>query len=166
MGSYVPPGMPGQIPIMMAPPPPAKSNNWLWGVIIVGAILYGLYYIGEHDQQNQGQNPPVQNQPGGGGDQAIVAQQQFLNPSYNAVNGYVQVSQAQWLNGSNTAIATANLGCEQLSSSGQGLTQDTVTLTGPAQPGQTVTLPTFQIGAVAQGAAKVNCKITAVTPAN
>ncbi len=95
-----------------------------------------------------------------------MAAQQFLNPSYNAVNGYVQVSQAQWLNGSNTAIAAAGLGCEQLDANGQGLTQDQVTLTGPAQPGQTLSLPTFQIGAVAQGAAKVDCKITAVTPAN
>jgi hypothetical protein len=95
-----------------------------------------------------------------------VAAQQFLNPSYNAVNGQVQVSQAQWLNGSNTAIATAGLGCEQEDANGQGLTQDQVTLTGPAAPGQTLSLPTFQIGAVAQGAAKVDCKITAVTPAN
>jgi hypothetical protein len=161
--------MPGQIPIMMGPPQPVKNNNWLWGAIIVCAILYGLYYIGQHDKTDQGQNPPAQNQPpagGGGGDQAVVQAQKFINASYNAVSGYVQVSQAEWVNGSNIAIAAAGLGCEQLDANGQGVAQDSVTLTGPAQPGQTVTLPTFQIGTVAQGAAKVNCKITAVTPAN
>jgi hypothetical protein len=156
---------------MGAPPQaPASNNNWLWGVIIVGAILYGLYYIGTHDQPATGTTPAPQTQPGapgqGGANQALVAQQQFLNPSYNAVNGYVQVSQAQWMNGSNVTIQSATLGCEQLDANGQGLAQDPVTVTGPAPAGQTVTLRTFQIGAVAQGAAKVNCGFTAVTPAN
>ncbi len=75
----VPPGFqgPGQIPIVTMPQPVPKSHGWLWGVIIVVGILYGLYYIGKNDQQNQqpGQNPtqqpgtapgqqPVQGQPG------------------------------------------------------------------------------------------------------
>lgn len=173
-------GMPPQFPppIVMGMPPgaqPASKNPVVW--LIVAAVIFGFWYIGTHDKDNTtpGTAPTTQTQPGpggggggggGGNTQALVAAQQFLNPSYNAVNGQVQVSQAQWLNGSNTAIATAGLGCEQEDANGQGLTQDQVTLTGPAAPGQTLPLPTFQIGAVAQGAAKVDCKITAVTPAN
>ena len=72
-------GFPGQgpIPIVTMPQPVPKSHGWIWGVIIVVGILAGLYYIGEHNQQNQqqGQNPtqqpgtapgqqPVQGQPG------------------------------------------------------------------------------------------------------
>jgi hypothetical protein len=173
-------GMPPQFPppIVMGMPPgaqPASKNPVVW--LIVAAVIFGFWYIGTHDKDNTtpGTAPTTQTQPGpggggggggGGNTQALVAAQQFLNPSYNAVNGQVQVSQAQWLNGSNTAIATAGLGCEQEDANGQGLAQDQVTLTGPAAPGQTLSVPTFQIGAVAQGAAKVNCKITAVTPAN
>lgn len=66
MPPYGSPGMPGQMPIIMGAPPqaPANNNNMLWGVIIVGAILYGLYYIGTHDQnQNQGTAPTGQTQP-------------------------------------------------------------------------------------------------------
>ena len=167
---YPPPHVP--IPVMAMPPAaPAKGNTWLWGVIIVGGILYGLYYIGTHNQQNPGQTPTPQAQPGqqpggqGNPNQAVIQAQRFTG-SYNAVNGTVQVTQGQWLNGSNVPLAAARLGCEQLDANGQGLTQDQVTLTGPAQPGQTVTLPTFSIGAEAQGAAKVNCQITAVETVN
>lgn len=172
-------GMPPQYPpsqtpmpvIMGAPPAAPAGNKTAVYVVLAAAILYGFYYIGTHDQnQNQGTAPAGQTQPAppgpGGNNQAIVAQQQFLNPSYNAVNGYIQVSQAQWMNGSNVALAAAGLGCEQLDANGQGLAQNQATLTGPAQPGQTVAVPTFQLGAVVQGAAKVNCTITAVTPAN
>jgi hypothetical protein len=53
-----------------------------------------------------------------------------------------------------------------MDANGQNLTQDNVTLTGPAPAGGTVNLPTFSIGAAAQGAAKVNCKITAVETEN
>jgi hypothetical protein len=58
------------------------------------------------------------------------------------------------------------LGCEQTDANGQNLTQDSVTLPGPAPAGGTVNLPTFSIGAEAQGAAKVDCKITAVETEN
>ena len=161
---------------MGAPPGamPAKNNTLLY-VVIAAAVLYGLYYIGTHDQnQTPGPTPAPQTQPGqqpgggGGGNQnqAIVAAQQFTEGSYNAVNGQIQVTQGQWLNGSNVPLAAAMLGCEQMDANGQNLTQDQVTLTGPAAPGATVTLPTFSIGAAAQGAAKVNCKITAVETEN
>ncbi|MGA3333229.1 MAG: zinc ribbon domain-containing protein [Terracidiphilus sp.] len=73
-----PQGYPGPGAVIpMAPPTQVKGRGWLWGVILVVAILYGLYYIGKHNQQTQtpGQNPtqqpgaapgqqPVQGQPG------------------------------------------------------------------------------------------------------
>ncbi|MDR3752245.1 MAG: hypothetical protein P4K93_01095 [Terracidiphilus sp.] len=167
----------GQIPIIMGAPPgalPAKNNTLLY-VVIAAAVLYGLYYVGTHDQnQTPGGTPAGQTQPGpgggggggGGGNDAIIAAQKFTEGGYNAVNGQIQVTQGQWLNGSNVPLQAARLGCSQMDANGQELTQDQVTLTGPAPPGATVTLPTFSIGAEAQGAAKVNCKITAVETEN
>jgi len=172
-------GVPPQYPppvIMGAPPgaQPATKNPLMW--LVAAGVIFGLWYIGTHDQNNQnpGTTPTPQTQPGqqpgggGGGNQnqAIIAAQQFTEGSYNAVNGQIQVTQGQWLNGSNVALAAAELGCEQMDANGQNLAQDQVTLTGPAAPGATVTLPTFSIGAAAQGAAKVNCKITAVETQN
>jgi hypothetical protein len=189
--------MPGQIPIVMGAPPqaPAKGKGWLWGVVAV-AILYGLYYIGTHNQQNQnpGQAPTPQAQPGqptpqtqpgaptpqaqpgyqpqqpggggqGGGSQALVQAQQFSG-RWDGVNGYVQISQAQWKNGANVVMQSATLECVQYAQSGQTITQNRTTLNGPAQPGQTITFPTFQAGQMAQGLAKVQCGIVGVTPAN
>jgi hypothetical protein len=161
---------------MGAPPgaPPANKNTMMY--LVLGAVaLYGLYYVGTHDQAQNPPAPTTQTQPGqpgqqpggqGNQDQAVVAAQKFTEAGYNASNGQIQVTQGQWLNGSNIALAAAMLGCEQMDANGQNLAQNQVTLTGPAQPGQTVDLPTFTIGAEAQGAAKVNCKITAVETTN
>ena len=173
-------GMPPQFPspIIMGAPPgaqPASKNPLTW--LIVAAVIFGLWYIGTHDKdsnQNPGGTPTGQTQPGPGGggggggnqNQAIIAAQKFTEGGYNAVNGQIQVTQGQWINGSNVPLQAAQLGCEQMDANGQNLTQDQVTLTGPAPAGATVTLPTFSIGAEAQGAAKVNCKITAVETEN
>jgi hypothetical protein len=177
-------GMPPQFPppvIMGAPPgaQPASKNPLMW--LVAAGVIFGLWYIGTHDKdnnQNPGGTPTGQTQPGPGGgggggggggnqDQAVVAAQKFTAGDYNAVNGQIQVVQGQWINGSNIPLAAAQLGCEQEDANGQNLAQSPpVTLTGPAPPGGTVTLPTFSIGAEAQGAAKVNCKITAVQTEN
>jgi hypothetical protein len=163
---------------MGAPPgaAPAGKNPLTW--LIVAGVVIGLWYIGTHDKdntQNPGTTPPAQTQPGPGGgggggggnqDPAVLAAQKFNAGSYNAVNGQIQVTQGQWMNGSNVALQAAQLGCQQNDANGQGLTQDSVTLPGPAPAGGTVNLPTFTIGAEAQGAAKVDCKITAVTAAD
>jgi len=186
---FVPP--PGPIPMMM-PPTPAKSHGWIWGLVIVGAILWGLWYIGTHNQQNPGQTPAPQAQPGtpgpqaqqpgqpqqpqqqsgyqqpggqGGGNPALVQAQQFAG-RWDGVNGYVQVSQAQWRNGSNVIMQSATLGCAQYAASGQVITQMQTTLNGPAQPGQTISFGPFQMGQMAQGLANVKCGIVGVNPAN
>ena len=168
-------GMPPQFPspvIMGAPPgaPAAGKNPLMW--LVAAGVVFGLWYIGTHDKDSQtpGTTPAPQTQPGPGGggnqNQAIIAAQKFTEGGYSAANGQIQVTQGQWLNGSNIAVAAVKLGCEQFDANGQNLTQDQVTLTGPAPPGATVTLPTFSIGAAAQGVAKVKCAITDVETEN
>jgi hypothetical protein len=115
--------------------------------------------------QQQPANPGQQPAGQGGANQALVAAQEFAG-RYDGVNGYIQISQAQWRNGANVAIQTATLECIQYNAAGQSITQTQTTLRGPAQPGQTLSFSPFQIGAEAQGVAKVNCGIVAVTPAN
>jgi len=158
---------------MGAPPgaQPANSNTLMY-VIVAAAIAFGIYYYNQNQtpaanpQTQPGQQPGQQPAGGGGGggggggsSQQVIAAQKFSG-SYSASNGQIQVSQGQWTNGSNVAVQAVKLGCEQEDANGQGLGQDTVTLTGPAPPGGTVTLPTFSIGAEDQGAAKVDCQIT------
>jgi hypothetical protein len=181
---------------MMGQPPvaPAANNNNILYVVLAAAALFGLYYV--HNQgQNPGTAPAPQTQPGNPAqqpanpgqqpenpaqqpenpgkkqgvqwnqNQAILQVQQFTG-SYNAVNGYIQVSQGQWHNGSNIALAAARLQCTQKSAAGQALTQIQTTLVGPAQPEQTVAVPAFMLGAEAQGAQKVDCAFLAVVTEN
>jgi hypothetical protein len=159
---------PGQVPMSVdvAPPAPAMKSRLWWLVILVVAAGVYLYYT--RTQAQQGTTPAQQTQPGGSGgnqDQAVIAAQQFTG-GFNYVNGQIQLTNGRWVNGSNIPLAAATLGCGQLDANGQNLEQDQVMLNGPAQPGQTVTLPTFMIGAMVQGATEVRCKITAVEPAN
>ncbi|MGB0082499.1 MAG: hypothetical protein WBP90_13320, partial [Terracidiphilus sp.] len=170
-------GMPPQFPppiIMGAPPgtPTAGKNPLTW--VIVGAVIFGLWYIGTHDKdndQNPGGAPTTQTQPGpgggGGGDQnqAIIATQKFSG-SYTESNGEVEVVQGRWQNGSNVAVASVTLACEQMDANGQNLAQSTKTLDGPAPPGAIQNVPTFSIGAAAQGVAKANCAITGAQTQN
>jgi hypothetical protein len=126
-------------------------------------------YPGQQPGAYPGQQPgayPGQ-QPGGQGNpnQAIIQAQQFSG-RYSAANGYILISQGQWRNGSNVPLEAASLECQQVSAAGQVISQNQTTLNGPAQPGQTVTFQPFQIGAEAQGVAKVNCAIVAVATAN
>jgi hypothetical protein len=173
---------------MGAPPvAPAKGRGWLWGVLVVGATLCGLYYIGTHDKQNQGQTPAPQaqapgpqaqpgaqpqqpgiQQPAGqgqGGGNPVLVQSQHFQGRWDGVNGYVRLSQAQWQNGSNMTIQSATLECVQFAQTGQTITQMRTTLNGPAQAGQTVSFGPFQMGQMAQGLAKVQCGIVGVNPA-
>jgi hypothetical protein len=82
------------------------------------------------------------------------------------VNGVIQITQAQWRNGSNVIVQAAELECIQYGQNNQPLSQLTSVLKGPAQPGQTITLQPFQLGAEAQGVANMKCGIVAVQTAN
>jgi hypothetical protein len=183
---------PGAVPIVAMPQAQQKGKGWLWGLIIVGAVLYGLYYIGTHNQQSTGtpgatpaQQPgttpatapspsgapqpgtPVQpGGPGPGGPNAALVQQQRFSGAYRAYNGSVQIYDVRWTNGSNSTIQTATLECAQYTANDEVLAQNVTTLNGPVQPGGTGTYNPFLMGTVVQGTSFVNCGIIAVTPAN
>jgi len=81
-------------------------------------------------------------------------------------NGQIQITQAEWRNGSNVTIQAATLMCIQYGANNQPLSQLTTTLNGPVQPGQTINIQPFTLGAEAQGVASMKCGIVAVQPAN
>jgi hypothetical protein len=158
---------PGQIPVIMGAPPgaqPASKNPVTW--LIVAGVVFGLWYLGTHDQnQTPGTTPGAGSGGGGGGNPAIIAAQKFSG-SYAEANGQVEVAQGRWQNGSNVPVASVTLVCEQMDPNGQNLAQSTKTLDGPAPPGAIQDVPTFSIGAVAQGVAKANCVITGAQTQN
>jgi hypothetical protein len=159
---------------------PTKGESWVLVVIVV-AVLFGLYYVVKRNQQNPGQVPTTQAQPEtpgpqaqpavpaqqpgapgqGGNDQDLVQAQQFAWKG-QPENGQIEITQAQWRNGANVTVQAATLECIQYGSSGQALSQLTRVLKGPAAPGQTITLQPFQLGAEAQGVANMKCGIAAV----
>lgn len=143
------PGNPGQQPGNPAQQPGAYPGQQPGG------------YPGQQPGGYPGQQPGGQGNP----NQAIVQAQHFSG-KLTVANGYVEVAQGLWQNGSNVPLAAATLECEQLSANNQVLATHETMLNGPAQPGQTVTFQTFQIGVEAQGAAGAKCGIVAVTPAN
>jgi hypothetical protein len=132
--------------------------------LIAAGVIFGLWYIGTHDNNTTtpGTTPPGQTQPGGGGDQAVIAAQKFT-ASFNEVDGQVQATQGQWVNGSNVTVASITLTCEQMDNNGQNLAQSTNTMTGPAPPGSTNSVSTFSLGAAAQGVARAKCTVTGAT---
>jgi hypothetical protein len=81
-------------------------------------------------------------------------------------NGQIQITQAEWRNGSNVTIQAAELECIQYGANNQPLSQLTSVLKGPAQPGQTINIQPFTLGAEAQGVTNMKCGIVAVQAAN
>jgi len=173
---------------MGAPPAPAKRGGWIWGLVIAGVVLYGLYYIGTHNQQggsgtaptqpaatggtapSGGSAPPsgVPVQPGDSGpgeSNAALVQLQDVSGDWRAVNGGLQEYNVKWTNRSNATIRTATLECDQYNSSNEVLSQNRTTLNGPLQPGGTGSYNPFMMGTVQQGLNQVNCGIVAVFPA-
>jgi hypothetical protein len=168
----------GQIPIVTIPQEVPKHHGWIWGVIIVAGILYGLYYIGSHDQQNQPQGQSPTQQPGTapppagaqpGGPNAALLKQQVLTLQWRVANGDVQLYNQKWDNRSNVAIVAASAECDQLDQNGSVLLKKPIDLedqTDPAlQPGYTKEFDDLDIGPAVQGVSNVNCGIVAVTPA-
>lgn len=183
---------PGGVPIIAMPQAQSKGKGWLWGLIIVGAVLYGLYYIGSHNQPTAGQpgatptqqpgatpaaTPPPSGapqpgtavqpgDPGPGGPNATLVQLQSFTGSYRGYNGSVQIYDGRWVNRSNATIQTAILECDQYAANDAVLAQNRTTLNGPVRPGGTGTYNPFLMGAALQYTKYVNCGVVAVTPAS
>lgn len=165
---YYPP--PGQIPIMAMPQEVPKHHGGAWWVIIIAAVLFGLWWIGTHDQPNTTPTPTPA--PGGAppaGPNASVIAQQAYTTQWNVVNGDVHLSNQKWVNQSNATIQSADLECDQYDQSGADLAQKHVQLTdqtgAAVKPGDTEQFSDLDIGAAVQGLTKVNCGIVGVTQA-
>jgi zinc-ribbon domain len=190
-GPFSPP--PGAVPVIAMPPQTqSKGKGWLWGLIIVVAVLYGLYYIGTHNQPTAGQpgampaqppgtapatapspsgapqpGSPVQaGDPGPGGPNASLVELQRFTGQYRGYNGSVQIYDARWINGSNVTIQSATLECDQYAANDAVLAQNRTTLNGPVRPGGTGTYNPFLMGAVSRDTSFVNCGVVEVTPAS
>jgi hypothetical protein len=116
----------------------------------------------------QGQAPPA---PGGvpgagGGNNAALVNLQSFSGRWVPDNGYVEVSNGQWKNGSTVNIQSATLECIQYDANGSSLTSMQTTLNGPTAPQTTSTFGPFPMGAISQGMSKVNCGIIGVNPAS
>ena len=140
---------PVPIPIMMPSPAPAKGSSLKWIVLVLVVVAGGLYY--NHNRNHQQH-------------QALAQAQQFIG-NWDNVNGFVQISQGQWRNGSNVIIQSATLECAQIAQGGQTISSFDTKLNGPAQPGQTVIFSPFQVGQMAQGVSKLQCNVIDVNTA-
>ena len=180
-GYVAPPVYPGQSPIpivMGVPPAQSKRHGWIWVVVII-AVLYGLYYIGTHNQKTQ-QQPQVQpaqpgqpvagGQPGTpgqqGGGNATLAQMQSFTGQVGESNGQVLISNGQWTNNATVAVQSVTLECIQYNANGSRLTQTQNILNGPVQPQSSTSFNPFHMGAVVQGATRAQCGIVGATAAN
>ena len=192
-GAPPPPGYgaPGPIPVMGVPPAaPQKKNSMMWVVIVIALAAGGWYYY--HNQQQQAQAPannptlpaPAPTQPAGtppqpatpaqpggpgpGGPNAALVQAQQWSSQEQPANGYVQVQNGKWVNGSTVSIQTAVLECDQYDANQAVLAQNQTNLTlsnPPLVAGNNATFPAFNAGQVVQGVNTVNCGIVSVTPA-
>jgi hypothetical protein len=165
---YYPP--PGQIPIMAAPQEVPKHHGGAWWIIIIAGVLFGLWYIGTHDQQSQqAPTPPPGGAPAPTGPNAAILAQQVYTTNWNVINGDLHLSNQQWVNNSTTTIQSADLECDQYDQTGADLAQKHVQLTdqtgGAVKPGTTESFGDLDLGAAVTGLTKVNCGIVGVTPA-
>jgi cell division protein FtsN len=178
--------------VAIPPQAPAKKSGMMWLAIIV--VAAGGYYYYTHHVQPQGPQPanppatqpgpapqpgtpggtpgpaaPVQpGDPGPGGPNDALVQQQAFNGQWRVANGYVQIYNARWMNRSNATMQSATLECDQYAQNGEVLSQQRITLNGTNPPGGTWTTNNnspFNMGQAMQGLSNVNCGIVAVTPA-
>jgi hypothetical protein len=175
--------------VAMPPQAPAKKSGMMWVAIIIAAV--GGYYYYQHHQPTPATAPTTQPatapqpggapgaapqpaapaQPGGpgpGGPNAALVQEQQFSGQPEPVNGYVQVQNGKWTNGSNVAIQSAVLECDQYDTSQAVLAQNQTNLTlsnPPLSAGGYATFGPFNAGQIVQNVNSVNCGIVAVTPA-
>jgi zinc-ribbon domain len=182
---------PGQVPmsVAMPPPEPAKKSGMMMWVLIAAAAAGGYYYYHQHPPAQTQTTPPTTQpqtapqpggappqpatpaQPGGpgpGGPNAALVQAQQWSSQEQPVNGYVQVQNGKWVNGSNVPIQTAVLECDQYDANQTVLAQNQTNLTlsnPPLVPGNNATFNNFNAGQIVQNVNTVNCGIVSVTPA-
>jgi hypothetical protein len=152
--------------MMAMPQEVPKHHGGVWWVIIIAAVIFGLWWIGTHDNPNP--TPPPGGAPPAGPNAAIIAQQTYTT-QWSVVNGDVQLTNQQWANQSNVSIQSADLECDQYNQSGSDLAQKHVQLTdqtgAAVKAGETEQFGNLDIGAAVQGLTKVNGGIVGVTPA-
>jgi hypothetical protein len=150
-GAY--PG-PGAIPIAVAMPPqaPAKRGGMMGTLLVLAALAGGYYYY------MQRKTPP----PPPPADNAALTKQQAFDAHWDAVDGFVQISNGKWTNNATVPIESSVLECDQYNLVGADLAQMRTTLNGPLQPGATSNFNPFQMGAVATNVNKVTCTIVHV----
>jgi hypothetical protein len=168
---------PGQIPIMPMPQEVPKHHGAAWWIVIIAGILFGLWWIGTHDQQSQqpaptpppGGAPPTGGAPPAAGPNAGAAAQQAYTTDWNVVNGDVHLSNQKWTNNSNVTIQSADLECDQIDQTGADAAQKHVDLTDQTgasiKPGDTEQFGDLDLGPAVPNLTKVNCGIVGVTPA-
>ncbi len=103
-----------------------------------------------------------------GGPNAALVQAQQWSSTEAPANGYVQVQNGKWVNGSNVSITTAVLECDQYNAAQAVIAQNQTNLTlsnPPLVAGNNATFGSFNAGQIAQGVNSVNCGIVSVTPA-
>jgi len=150
-GHYAPPGT---IPITVTLPAqaPAKRGGLMWILIVLAALGGGYYYYKQP-------KPPATADPSVN---SALTKQQTFDAHWQAVNGFVQVSNGKWTNNATVAIDSSTLECDQYDSNGTDLAQMRTTLDGPVQPGSTSTFNPFQMGEVATNVDRVTCTIVHV----
>jgi len=149
-GTYLPPGA---IPIaMIQPQAPPKRGGWIKALLVIALVAAVGYYFVKHLPSSS--TDPAAN--------AALTKLQTFDAHWQAIYGFVQVSNGKWTNNATIAIDSATLECDQYDSNGTDLAQMRTTLNGPIQPGASETFNPFQMGAVAANVYKVTCTIVHV----
>ena len=145
---------PGAVPIAVAVPQ-AQKHGGVTGLVVLLVLIAGAgYYYYTH------KTPPTPAKPAV--DNITLAKQQTFGAHWNAINGFIQISNGKWTNNSQYPVQSATLECDQYDVSGTDLDQMRTTLNGPLQPGATDTFNPFQMGAVANNLSSVTCTIVHV----
>ena len=161
----MPPGVyppPGAFPYaVIQPPPQPKRGGAIWTILIIAALIGGGYYYAHIPKPPA---PPGPNPPSAPSS-ALVSQEAF-DAHWQAVNGYIQISNGKWTNNATVPVQSSTLECDQYDSGGSDLAQMKPTLNGPVQAGSYATFSPFQMGAVTVNVNRVTCTIVGVTPTN
>jgi hypothetical protein len=155
------------IPVVIQAPPPAKRGGMTWVVIGVVALLVGGYAYKKYKPATNGDGTPsgAPSQTGPQ-DPATLVREQNFSGHWQAVYGFVDLTNTSWTNHAPVAMQSATLECDQYSANGTQLSQFQTRLNGPVQPGTTVTFNPFQMGSVSTYMTRVTCSIVAVVPAS